>query len=45
MARRDFRRLAVFLLMIPLSVALSNLEVTSCNARVASTLFLAANRL
>ncbi len=45
MVRRDFLRLAVFLLMIPFREALSNLETASFKACFASSLFLAANRL
>lgn len=45
MARRDFLRLAVFLLSKPLDTALSNLELASWRAFFASSVFLAANRL
>ena len=45
MVRRDFLRLAVFLLIKALDTALSNLEIASPRAFFASSAFLAANRL
>lgn len=43
--RRDFFLLAVFLFIMPLDAALSNLEIVYSNAFLASVIFLAANKL